>query len=42
MTLFITYLGGKTEKKSFSSYEEARMWLAERSDSIVAVSEIVS
>lgn len=42
MTLFITYLGGKTEKKSFLSYEEAQTWLSEHADSVIAVSEVVS
>jgi len=41
MTLFITFLGGRTEKKSFPSYEEAQLWLAEHADSVLAVSEVV-
>lgn len=41
LSFFITYLGGKTEKISFATYEEANNWFTAHAAEVVGISEIV-
>ena len=38
---FVTFLGGETAKKCFSSYEEAQGWFLANAGIVIGVSEIV-
>lgn len=40
LSFFITYLGGRTEKMSFATYEEANIWFTAHADEVIGVSEI--